>query len=106
MTFKTGVDDPARFQSLAHCWRSLGLDPAPISARARSTAAAASPRSEIQWCGRACCEAAHIMLTRVRARLAVKQWAERLVRQGGAQKAKVALARKLAVIMHRVLVRR
>ena len=42
------------------------------------------------------------MLTRVRADLAMKQWAERLIRKGGAQKAKVALARKLAVILHRI----
>ena len=35
---------------------------------------------------------------------ALKSWAARLARRAGLRKAKVALARKLAVVMHRMLV--
>jgi transposase len=49
-------------------------------------------------------EAAHIILTRPIKGSALKRWAARLAKRAGMQKAKVALARKLAVIMHRMLV--
>jgi transposase len=50
-------------------------------------------------------EAAHIMLTKpVKGCSALKSWAMRIARRAGMSKAKVALARKLAVIMHRMLV--
>ena len=50
-------------------------------------------------------EAAHIILTQpVKGCTALKSWAMRLARRAGMKKAKVALARKLAVILHRMLV--
>ena len=49
-------------------------------------------------------EAAHIMLTKPIKRCSeLKSWAMRIARRAGANKAKVALARKLAVIMLRML---
>jgi transposase len=49
-------------------------------------------------------EAAHVILTRpVKGCTALKSWAMRIARRAGMNKAKVALARKLAVIMHRML---
>jgi transposase len=47
-------------------------------------------------------EAAHVILTRPVKGSALKSWAARLARRAGLQKAKVALARKLAVILHRM----
>ena len=49
-------------------------------------------------------EAAHIILTRPVKDGALKSWAMRLAARAGKNKAKVALARKLAVILHRMLV--
>ena len=49
-------------------------------------------------------EAAHIILTRPVKAGALKSWAMRLAARAGKNKAKVALARKLAVILHRMLV--
>jgi transposase len=50
-------------------------------------------------------EAGHIILTRpVKGCSALKSWAMRLAKRAGMKKAKVALARKLAVTMHRMLV--
>ena len=49
-------------------------------------------------------KAAHIMLTKPLAGCSqLKGWAMRIARRAGMRKAKVALARKLAVIMHRML---
>ena len=49
--------------------------------------------------------AAHIMLTKpVKGCSQLKGWAMRIARRAGMKKAKVALARKLAVILHRMLV--
>src|SRR5690349_17451858 len=49
-------------------------------------------------------QAAHVMLTKaVKGCSELKSWAMRIARRAGMRKAKVALARKLAVIMHRML---
>jgi hypothetical protein len=49
-------------------------------------------------------EAANINLTRPVKGSALKSWAARLANRSGMRKAKIALARKLAVILHRMLV--
>ena len=49
-------------------------------------------------------QAAHIILTKPVKSSVLKDWALRLAKRIGMSKAKVALARKLAVIMHRMLV--
>jgi transposase len=49
-------------------------------------------------------EAAHIILTKpIKGCAQLKSWAMRIARRAGMNKAKVALARKLAVIMLRML---
>jgi transposase len=48
-------------------------------------------------------EAANVILTRPVKGSALKGWAMRLANRAGMRKAKVALARKLAVILHRML---
>lgn len=47
-------------------------------------------------------EAAHVMLSRVKKRSWLKAWAIGIAKRRGRQKAIVALARRLAVIMHRM----
>jgi transposase len=49
------------------------------------------------------CEAAHSILTAPVKGGSLKSWAARLAKRAGMQKAKVALARKLAVILRRML---
>jgi len=48
-------------------------------------------------------EAANVMLTRYRGNLALKDWALRVGRRSTMRKARVALARRLAIIMHAML---
>jgi transposase len=49
-------------------------------------------------------EAAHLMLTRAVRFSTLKRWALEVARRRGMRRAKVALARKLAVILHRMWV--
>ena len=49
-------------------------------------------------------EAANVILTRPVKGSTLKSWAMRLAKRAGMRKAKVALARKLAVVLHRMLV--
>ena len=50
-------------------------------------------------------EVAGVLLTRVPKWSAVKAWGVRLAKRNGLRKAKVAVARKLAVILHRMWIR-
>ena len=64
-------------------------------------------RSRISLCGdnmmrHLLYEAAQVMLTRVQKWSWLKAWAMNIARRWGQQKAIVALARRLAVIMHRM----
>lgn len=47
-------------------------------------------------------EAAHIMLTRATRLSALKRWAMEVAKRRGMKRAKVALARKLATVLHRI----
>jgi transposase len=101
LAFKATIDDPARFARS----RSVGAYVGLTSRRHAS--------GEVDWSGRISkCgdamlrsylfEAAGVLLTRVPMWCAVKAWGRRLAKRNGLSKAKVAVARKLAVILHRM----
>jgi transposase len=101
LAFKATIDDPARFARS----RSVGAYVGLTSRRHAS--------GEVDWSGRISkCgdamlrshlfEAAGVLLTRVPKWCAVKAWGARLAKRNGLNKAKVAVARKLAVILHRM----
>jgi transposase len=101
LCFKATIDDPARFKRSRSVGAYIGL----TSRRHAS--------GEIDWSGRISkCgdamlrsylfEAAGVLLTRVPKWSALKAWGMRLAKRNGLRKAKVAVARKLAVILHRM----
>ena len=47
-------------------------------------------------------EAAHVQLTRTRRTCALKRWGLKLQEKKGPGKARVAVARKLAMLLHRI----
>jgi transposase len=101
LTFVAAVDDPARFKSSKGVGAHFGLTPrryqsgeTDVSGRIAKTGDA-SVRAALY-------EAAHVILTRPVRGSGLKSWAMRLARRAGMKKAKVALARKLAVILHRM----
>jgi transposase len=104
LTYASAIDDPARFKSSKRVGAHFGLTPK------RHQSGETDYTGRISKIGDASVrtalyEAAHIMLIKpVKGCSALKSWAMRIARRAGMSKAKVALARKLAVIMHRMLV--
>ena len=102
LTFVAAVDDPARFRSSKAVGAHFGLTPR----RYQSGETDVTGRiSKIGDAGvrTALYEAANVILTRPVKGSALKSWAARLAARAGMRKAKVALARKLAVLLHRML---
>jgi transposase len=101
LCFLATIDDPTRFKRSRSVGAYVGL----------TTRRYAS--GEIDWAGRISkCgdamlrsylyEAANVLLTRVAKWSTLKAWGIRLAKRSGLRKAKVAVARKLAVILHRM----
>ena len=102
LTYKAAIDDPARFRSSRSVGAHFGLTPrkyqsgeTDVTGRI-SKIGDGSVRTVLY-------EAANIILTRPVKGSALKSWAARLAVRAGMRKAKVALARKLAVVLHRML---
>ncbi len=103
LTYVAAVDDPTRFSASKQAGAHFGLTPR----RYQSGETDVSGRiSKVGDAGvrAALYEAAHVILTRPVKGSQLKSWALRLARRAGMNKAKVALARKLAVILHRMWV--
>ena len=101
LCFLATIDDPTRFKRSRSVGAYVGL----------TTRRFAS--GEIDWTGQISkCgdkmlrshlyEAANVLLTRVAKWSALKAWGMRVAKRCGLRKAKVAVARKLAVILHRM----
>ncbi len=103
LTYASAIDDPARFTSSKRVGPHFGLTPRKYQSGETdytgriSKIGDASVRAVLF-------EAAHTILTKpLKGCTQLKSWAMRIARRAGMSKAKVALARKLAVIMHRML---
>jgi transposase len=102
LTYVAAVDDPARFRSSKAVGAHFGLTPK------RYQSGETDVTGRISKVGDAgvramLYEAANVILTRPVKGSALKSWAARLAVRAGMRKAKVALARKLAVVLHRML---
>jgi transposase len=106
MAYVAAIDDPARFKSSKGVGAHFGLTPRKYQSGETDVT------GRISKCGDAgvralLFEAAHIVLTKpVKKAGALKRWAMALAKRAGQRKAKVALARRLAVILHRMWVSR
>ncbi len=101
LAFRSAIDEPARFRRSRSVGAYVGLTPRRYAS------------GEVDWSGRVSkCgdrmlrtylfEAAGVLLTRVPQWCKLKAWGHRLWKRIGFKKAKVAVARKLAVILHRM----
>jgi transposase len=99
LAFVSTIEAPERFSRSRSVGAHLGLTP-------RQYQSGEIDRSgRISRCGDALArtllyEAANVILSRVRRSCGLKDWAQALARRSGPGKARVALARKLAVILH------
>jgi transposase len=102
LSFKATIGDPSRFHDSRDIGAYLGLTPLQYSSGETQKLGRISKRGN----GAMRCllyEAAIVMLTRTKAWSKPKAWALKILRKKGLKKAAVALGRKLAVIMHRML---
>jgi transposase len=103
LTYACAIDDPARFKSSKIVGAHFGMTPTKYQSGETDRSGRISKIGDASVRA-ALYEAAHVILTRpVKGCTALKSWAMRIARRAGMNKAKVALARKLAVIMHRML---
>jgi transposase len=99
LAFVSMIEDPARFGRSRSVGAHLGLTP-------KQYQSGEIDRSgRISKCGDTLArtlmyEAAVVLMTRVKRASGLKDWAQAIARRSGAGKARVALARKLSVILH------
>jgi transposase len=106
LTYASAVDDPARFKSSKQAGPHFGLTPKKHQSGETDHSGRISKIGDASV-REALYQAAHVMLTKpTRGCSELKGWAMRIARRAGMRKAKVALARKLAVILHRMLANR
>ncbi|MGZ5121012.1 MAG: IS110 family RNA-guided transposase [Burkholderiales bacterium] len=104
LTYAAAVDDPARFKSSKQTGAHYGLTPKRYQSGETDRSGRISKIGD-PAVREALYQAAHVMLTKpTRGCSQLKSWATRIAKRAGMNKAKVALARKLAVILHRMLV--
>jgi hypothetical protein len=103
LTFACAIDDPSRFKSSKAVGALFGLTPTRYQSRETDYSGRISKNGDGSV--RAVLyEAGRVILTRpIKGCTALKSWAMRIAKRAGVKKATVALARKLAVIMHRML---
>jgi transposase len=102
LTYVGAIDDPARFSSSKSVGAHFGMTPRKYQSGETDVSGRISKMGD-KGARAALYEAAHVILTTPVKGGALKSWAAKLAKRVGLQKAKVALARKLAVILHRML---
>ena len=103
LTYRATVDVPARFRNSKAVGAVFGLTPARYQSGEIDRSGAIS-RCGDEMMRAMLYEAAHIMLVRVAKWSWLKAWAMKIARHRGMKRATVALARRLAVVMHRIWV--
>jgi len=101
LAYTAVIDDPARFAKSASVGAYLGLTPR------RYQSGEVDCAGHISKCGDGLLrsylfEAANVLLSRITKPSWLKTWGQTLTQRIGARKAKVAVARKLAVVLHRM----
>ena len=103
ITFKSGVDDPSRFRRSRDVGPHFGLTPKKYQSGELDVTGRITKVGD-RMVRTALYEAASVMLTRTVRFSSLKAWGMAVARRRGTKKAKVALARKLGVILHRMWV--
>ena len=99
LTFRHTIDDPSRFRSASTVGAYLGLTPRRNQSGETDTSGKIS-----RWGDRLLrtylYEAATVLLYRTKKWSSLKAWGMKLAKRIGMKKAKVAIARKIAIILH------
>jgi transposase len=101
VTFKVTVDDPGRFTASKAVGAHFGLTPKKYQSGETEITGGISKVGDAMV-RMALYEAANVLLSRTTRFSTLKRWALEVVRRRGVKRAKVALARKLASVLHRM----
>jgi transposase len=101
ITFRSGVDDPSRFKHSRDVGPHFGLTPRKYQSGELDVTGAITKVGD-RMVRTALYEAASVMLTRTVRFSSLKAWGMAVAKRRGTKKARVALARKLGVILHRM----
>jgi transposase len=101
LAFRATIDRPERFRRSPNVGAHLGLTPG------RYQSGETDVQGKISRCGdelarTALYEAAHTLLVRSRKWSSLRAWGIQIAKRRGMARARVAVARKLAVILHRM----
>jgi hypothetical protein len=101
LSFRAGVDDPMRFSSSRVVGAHFGLTPKKWQSGTIDMEGSISKQGDVDV-RTALCEAAASMLLRSKKWTALRAWGLRIAKRSSMKNAMIAVARKLAVIMHRM----
>jgi transposase len=101
LTYRSAIDDPTRFGKSSTVGAYFGLTPKKYQSGETDRDGGVSKVGDAMV-RTALFEAAHIMLTRATRFSSLKCWALDVAKRCGMKRAKVALARKLGVVIHRM----
>jgi len=101
LVFKSSIEDPERFSRGQDAGAFAGLAPRRNQSGERDDKGRIS-RAGDPMLRRALYEAANVLLGRVKRACALRDWGLRLAQTKGTKRARVAVARKLAVLLHRL----
>jgi Transposase IS116/IS110/IS902 family len=102
LAFVAAIDDPSRIRRSRDIGAYLGLVPRRHQSGEVDYTGGISKCGD-RWVRTLLYEAANVMLTRYKGQLKLKDWAFAIARRSTMFKARVALARRLAIIMHAML---
>jgi transposase len=101
LAFRAGIDHAGRFRKSSSVPPALGLTPR-IDQSGESERCGAITKAGDKLLRSLLFEAANALLTRTRGGFALKRWGRRIAERRGMNRARVAVARKLAIILHRM----
>ncbi|MEV8468014.1 transposase, partial [Fluviibacterium sp. DFM31] len=101
-TYRSAVDDPARFTSSKRVGPWVGPTPSRNQSGERDVSGGITKAGDVNL-RRALCQAATVMMNRGRSTW-LRTWGAQLAKRRGRKRAMVALARRIAVILHRIWV--
>lgn len=98
LAFRAGIDDPSRFARARAVPAALGLTPR-IDSSGETERCGAITKAGDKLLRGLLFEAANALLTRSRRASALKRWGQKLAKRRGLNRARVALARRLAIVL-------
>ena len=101
LTYRAGVDDPGRFAKSKSVGAFFGLTPKRYQSGEIDVIGAITKVGDV-GVRTALHDAANVLLTRATKFSTLKRWALDVAKRRGMRRAKVALARKLATVLHRI----